>query len=113
MREGEGSPKEWVLRGDTVLYVSAPDIRKAIEYDLEQERQFDYSKVDRNGLVSQNQENAITLINFYIGMAEQLRGRIEVCPCSSGNIKPMRSDGKFLILAKKIKEPDFILPGSP
>ena len=44
--------KEWVLRGDTVLYVSAPDIRKAIEYDLEQERQFDYSKVDRNGLVS-------------------------------------------------------------
>ena len=87
MREGEGSPKEWVLRGDTVLYVSAPDIRKAIEYDLEQERQFDYSKVDRNGLVSQNQENAITLINFYIGMAEQLRGRIEVCPCSSGNIK--------------------------
>ena len=44
--------KEWVLRGDTVLYVSAPDIRKAIEYDLEQERQFDYSKVDRNGLVN-------------------------------------------------------------
>lgn len=44
--------KEWVLRGDTVLYVSAPDLRKAIEYDLEQERQFDYSNVDRNGLVS-------------------------------------------------------------
>lgn len=44
--------KEWVLRGDTVLYVSAPDLRKAIEYDLEQERRFDYSKVDRNGLVS-------------------------------------------------------------
>lgn len=87
MREGEGSPKEWMLHGDTVLYVSAPDICKAIEYDLEQERQFDYSKVDRNGLVSQNQENALTLINFYIGMAEQLRGRIEVCPCSSGNIK--------------------------
>ena len=35
-----------------MLYVSAPDLRKAIEYDLEQERQFDYSKVDRNGLVS-------------------------------------------------------------
>ena len=40
-----------MLRGDTVLYVSAPDLRKAIEYDLEQERQFDYSKVDQNGLV--------------------------------------------------------------
>lgn len=35
--------KEWVLRGDTVLYVSAPDIRKAMEYDLEQEKGFDYS----------------------------------------------------------------------
>ncbi len=34
------------------MCVSAPDLRKAIEYDLEQERQFDYSKVDRNGLVS-------------------------------------------------------------
>ena len=33
-------------------YNITTDIRKAIEYDLEQERQFDYSKVDRNGLVS-------------------------------------------------------------
>ena len=77
-----------MLHGDTVLYVSAPDIRKAIEFDLEQERQFDYSKVDRNGLVSQNQENAITLINFHIDMAEQLRGRIErAATCSGCNIK--------------------------
>lgn len=38
------SPKnEWVLRGDTVFYVSAPDIRRAIEYDLEQEKAFDYT----------------------------------------------------------------------
>lgn len=44
--------KEWVLGGDTVLYVSAPDIRKAVEYDLEQEHLFDYSKVDREGLVN-------------------------------------------------------------
>lgn len=35
-----------------MLYVSAPDLRNAIEYDLEQERQFDYGKVDRNGLVN-------------------------------------------------------------
>ena len=52
IRDYNITKKEWVLRGDTVLYVSASDIRKAIEYDLEQERQFDYSKVDRNGLVS-------------------------------------------------------------
>ena len=52
IRDYNITKKEWVLRGDTVLYVSAPDLRQAIEYDLEQERQFDYSKVDRNGLVS-------------------------------------------------------------
>ena len=52
IRDYNITKKEWVLRGDTVLYVSAPDIRKAIEYDLEQERRFDYSKVDRNGLVN-------------------------------------------------------------
>lgn len=52
IRDYNITKKEWVLRGDTVLYVSAPDIRKAVEYDLEQERQFDYSKVDRYGLVS-------------------------------------------------------------
>ena len=51
IRDYNITKKEWVLRGDTVFYVSAPDIRKAIEYDLEQERQFDYSNVDRNGLV--------------------------------------------------------------
>lgn len=52
IRDYNITKKEWVLRGDTVLYVSAPDIRKAIEYDLEQERLFDYSKIDRNGLVN-------------------------------------------------------------
>ena len=44
--------KEWVLRGDTVFYVSAPDIRKAIEYDLEQEKAFDYTGLNINQIVS-------------------------------------------------------------
>ena len=52
IREYNITKKEWVLRGDTVLYVSAPDISRAIEYDLEQERQFDYSEIDLNGFVS-------------------------------------------------------------
>ncbi len=52
IRDYNITKKEWVLRGDTVLYVSAPDIRKAIEYDLEQERRFDYSMVDQVELVS-------------------------------------------------------------
>lgn len=51
MRDYNITKKEWVLRGDTVLYVPATDLRMTIEYDLEQERQFDYLKVDREGLV--------------------------------------------------------------
>lgn len=51
IRDYNITKNEWVLRGDTVLYVSAPDIRKAVEYDLEQERLFDYSKVNQAGLV--------------------------------------------------------------
>lgn len=42
IRDYNITKKEWVLQGDTVLYVSAPDLRKAIEYDIEQEKQFNY-----------------------------------------------------------------------
>ncbi len=51
IRDYNITKKEWVLRGDTVLYVSAPDIRRAIEYDLEQEHAFDYSQVSHYELV--------------------------------------------------------------
>ena len=34
------------------FYVSAPDIRKAIEYDLEQEKTFDYTGLDIYQIVS-------------------------------------------------------------
>lgn len=43
IRDYNITKKEWVLRGDTVLYVSAPDLRGAIEHDLEQEKAFDYT----------------------------------------------------------------------
>lgn len=51
IRDYNITKKEWVLRGDTVLYVSAPDIRRAIEYDLEQEHVFDYTQVSPDELV--------------------------------------------------------------
>jgi fido (protein-threonine AMPylation protein) len=44
--------REWVLRGDTVLYVSAPDIRPAIEHDLEKEKAFDYTNLSMTEIVS-------------------------------------------------------------
>jgi fido (protein-threonine AMPylation protein) len=34
--------KEWVLEGDTVLYLNWEDLRLAIDYDLEQERAYTY-----------------------------------------------------------------------
>ncbi len=81
IRDYNITKKEWVLRGDTVLYVSAPDLRKAIEYDLEQERQFDYSKVDRNGLVSH--------------MARFVSGLWQIHPFGEGNT---RTTAVFTIL---------------
>lgn len=35
--------KEWVLNGDSVSYLNWEDLRRAIDYDLEQERNFSYA----------------------------------------------------------------------
>lgn len=35
IRDYDITKKEWVLCGDTVLYVNAEDLQKALEYDLE------------------------------------------------------------------------------
>lgn len=52
IRDYNITKKEWILDGDTVLYVSAPDIREAIEYDLEQEKSFDYTGLSMEQIVS-------------------------------------------------------------
>jgi fido (protein-threonine AMPylation protein) len=52
IRDYNITKKEWVLEGDTVLYVSAPDIRKAIEYDIEQEKAFDYTGMNMEQIVN-------------------------------------------------------------
>lgn len=43
--------KEWVLRGDTVMYGRAADIRMALEYDIEQERHFSYKGLNADAIV--------------------------------------------------------------
>ncbi len=35
--------KEWVLKGGTVLYLNYEDIRRAIDYDIQQEKEFNYA----------------------------------------------------------------------
>lgn len=52
IRDYNITKKEWVLLGDTVLYVSAPDLRKAIEYDIEQEKQFNYTGLSMEQIVN-------------------------------------------------------------
>lgn len=37
------SKKEWVLQGDTVAYGRAADIHEALKYDIQQERDFNYT----------------------------------------------------------------------
>lgn len=50
-RDYDITKKEWVLRGDSVLYGRWQDLRMAVEYDLDQERQFDYSSLDKGQMV--------------------------------------------------------------
>ena len=50
-REYDISKKEWVLRGDTVLYGRWQDLQMALEYDLDKERQFSYACLDKDKMV--------------------------------------------------------------
>ena len=42
LRKFDITKKEWVLRGDTVNYLNWEDLKRAIDYDLQQEREFSY-----------------------------------------------------------------------
>ena len=44
--------REWVLEGDTVLYLNWEDLRCAIDYDLEQERSYSYKGKSHDEMVS-------------------------------------------------------------
>ena len=50
-RDYDITKKEWALRGDTVQYARWQDLRMTIQYDLDQERQFDYSDLDKDLMV--------------------------------------------------------------
>jgi len=50
-REYDISKKEWVLKGDSVVYAHWQDIRMTLQYDLDQERQFVYAGLEKNKMV--------------------------------------------------------------
>lgn len=86
-RDYDISKKEWVLRGDSVLYGRWQDLRMAIEYDLDQERQFDYTRLNEDQMVEH--------------LAKFVSGLWQIHPFCEGNtrttaiftIKYLRSQG--------------------
>jgi len=46
IRDYNISKAEWVLNGKSVFYANAPQIRATLDYDFEQEKQFDYKNAD-------------------------------------------------------------------
>lgn len=52
IRDYDISKKEWVLHGDTVTYMYAADLKLALEYDLEQERQFNYGGLSSDEIIA-------------------------------------------------------------
>lgn len=48
LRTYDITKREWVLEGDTVSYLNWEDLRRAIDYDLEQERNFSYKGIGQD-----------------------------------------------------------------
>ena len=51
LREYNISKKEWVLGGDSVSYLNWEDLRRALDYDLEQERRFSYTGLSEEKVI--------------------------------------------------------------
>ena len=72
-RDYDITKKEWVLRGDTVQYARWQDLRMTLQYDLDQERQFDYSDLDKDQMVEH--------------IAKFVSGLWEIHPFGEGNTR--------------------------
>lgn len=44
--------KEWVLENETVNYLNWGDLRRALDYDIEQERNFSYKGITPDAMIS-------------------------------------------------------------
>ena len=52
IRDYNITKKEWVLKGDTVLYASADSIRETLDYDFAQEKSFSYKDLNINDAIT-------------------------------------------------------------
>lgn len=51
LRTYDITKKEWVLQGDTIMYGRWQDLRMALDYDIEQEKRFDYRGLSKDEIV--------------------------------------------------------------
>ena len=51
LRDYDITKKEWVLEGDTVHYLNWEDLRRALDYDIKQEREFSYKGLSRDDII--------------------------------------------------------------
>ena len=52
VRDYDITKKEWVLNYDTVHYLNWEDLRRALDYDIEQERSFSYKNISSDELIA-------------------------------------------------------------
>ena len=52
IRDYDITKKEWVLNGDTVNYLNCEDLRRALDYDIEQEREFSYKGLSTDEMIA-------------------------------------------------------------
>ena len=52
LRKYDITKREWVLEGDSVNYLNWEDLRRALDYDIEQERSFSYKGISNDDLVT-------------------------------------------------------------
>ena len=72
-REYDISKKEWVLENDSVVYARWQEIRMTLQYDLDQERQFVYSGLEKDKMVEH--------------IARYVSGLWEIHPFGEGNTR--------------------------
>ena len=52
LRDYDITKREWVLEGDTENYLNWEDLRRALDYDIKQEREFSYKGLSQDELIT-------------------------------------------------------------
>lgn len=73
IRDYDITKKEWVLGGDTVRYLNNEDLRRALDYDIQQEKEFDYS--------------GLSIEEFVVHFSHFISGIWEIHAFSEGNTR--------------------------